>query len=226
MELQNNFAEIYQFTLIITFSIALIFFVYMYYYSLELRKSTVEQEKAKQQLLENEIALMKAELEKEQLENEQRKRQEETLLLEQEVLLKNKELTTSTLLINQHNIVLKKITAQLDELKSNTPNKNTGIKAIKKLIRSSTNLENDWDDFKLHFENVHPDFFIKLGNLHPKLSQIDNRHCAYMRMKLTTKEIARLLSISPTSVQMSRVRLKKKMNLGKETDLRNYILNI
>jgi len=224
MILQDNSADIYQFTLILTFSIALIFFVYMYYYSLALRKSALEEEKVKQQLLENEIALMKTELEKEQLENERRKKQEQNLILEQEVLLKNKELTTSTLLISQHNTMLKKINSHLNDLESD--GKKDSIKEIKKLIRSSANLENDWDDFKLHFENVHSDFFVNLGNKHPNLSQTDNRHCAYMRMKLNTKEIARLLNISPTSVQMSRVRLKKKMSLGKETDLRNYILNI
>ena len=135
-------------------------------------------------------------------------------------------MTTSTLLINQHTAVLKKIETHLDEIKSDASNKKVAVREIKKLIRTSVNLENDWVDFKLHFENVHPDFFVILGKLHPNLTQTDNRHCAYMRMKLNTKEIARLLNISPTSVQMARVRLKKKMNLGKETDLRNYILNI
>jgi len=226
MEIQPNHDEIYQFTLMLTFSIALVFFVYMYWYSIALRKSTVEQEESKRQLLKNEIALMKTELEKEQLENERRKRQEQNLLLEQEILLKNKELTTSTRLINQHNSVLQKINSQLDAFKANAENKKTPIKEIKKLIRSSANLENDWADFKLHFENVHPDFFIRLNEMHQNLSQTDSRHCAYIKMKLSTKEIARLMGISATSVQMSRVRLKKKMKLGKETDLRNYILEI
>lgn len=226
MELQNNSAEIYQFTLILAFSIALIFFIYIYWFSIALRKTALEREKAKQQILENEIDLMKSKLEKEQLENERRKRNEQNLILEQEILLKNKELTTSTLLINQHNAVLKKISTELDTLKTNSTSQKTPIREIKKLIRSSTNFENDWDDFKLHFENVHPNFFIHLSNLHPNLSQADSRHCAYIRMKLSTKEIARLMGISPTSVQMARVRLKKKMNLGKETDLRNYVVNL
>jgi len=226
MELQDNSAEIYQFTLVLAFSIALIFFVYIYWFSIALRKTALEREKAKQQILVNEIDLVKSKLEKEQLENERRKRKEQNLILEQEILLRNKELTTSTLLIYQHNSVLKKINTQLDELKANSTTPKNPIREIKKLIRSSTNFENDWDDFKLHFENVHPDFFIHLGNLHPNLSQIDSRHCAYIRMKLSTKEIARLMGISPTSVQMSRVRLKKKMSLGKETDLRNYVVNL
>lgn len=226
MELQDKSAEIYQFTLILAFSIALIFFVYIYWFSIALRKTALEREKAKQQILQNEIDLMKSKLEKEQLENERRKRKEQNLILEQEILLKNKELTTSTLLINQHNSVLKKINAELDALKANSTSSKAPVQAIKKLIRTSANFENNWDDFKLHFENVHPDFFTNLGNKHPNLSQTDSRHCAYIRMKLSTKEIARLMGISPTSVQMARVRLKKKMSLGKETDLRNYIVNL
>lgn len=226
MELQDNSAEIYQFTLVLAFSIALVFFVYIYWFSIALRKTSLEREKAKQQILENEIDLMKNKLEKEQLENEQRKRNEQNLILEQEILLRNKELTTSTLLINQHNSILKKINTELNTLKNNSASSKTPIREIKKLIRSSINFENNWDDFKLHFENVHPAFFINLGNRHPNLSQTDSRHCAYIRMKLSTKEIARLMGISPTSVQMARVRLKKKMSLGKETDLRNYIVTL
>ena len=219
MEFQDNFEIIYQFTLVMAFGIALIFFVYMYWYSIELRKTILEKEKSKQQLLENEIALMK-------IENEQQRQKEEVLFLEREVLFKNKELTSSILLHSQHNEVLKKITTQLDEISANTSNKKSGIRAIKKIIHASSNFENNWDDFKLHFEKIHPEFFIKLGNLHPSLSQTDNKHCAYIRMKLNTKEIARLLGISATSVQMSRFRLKKKMKLGKEIDLKTYIHNI
>ena len=105
-QIPNNFSDIYQFTIILVFSIALIFFSYMYWYSQALRKSVVEEEKVKQQLLENEIELMKADLERERLENEERKRREQNLILEQEILLKNKELTTTTLLVNQHNQTL------------------------------------------------------------------------------------------------------------------------
>lgn len=219
MEFQDNFSIIYQFTLVMTFGIALVFFVYLYWYSNELKKTVLEKEKSKQQLLENEIALMK-------IENEQQRQKEEVQFLEREVLFKNKELTTSILLHSQHNDILKKITAQLDEIGGKPSIKKSDIRTIKKMIHSSSSFEDNWDDFKLHFEKVHPEFFIKLGDLHPSLSQTDNKHCAYIRMKLNTKEIARLLGISATSVQMSRFRLKKKMKLGKEIDLKNYIHNL
>ena len=225
-QIQNNFADIYQFTIILVFAIALIFFSYMYWYAQALRKSVVEEEKTKQQLLKNEIELMKADLERERLENEERKRREQNLILEQEILLKNKELTTTTLLVNQHNATLKQISKKLENLQKESTEGKTTVKDINSLIRGSASMQNDWDTFRLHFEQVHPSFFKILVTKHPHLTQPDLRHSAYMRMKLSTKEIARLLNISPTSVQMSRVRLKKKMELPKEVDLRNYIIQI
>lgn len=56
-----------------------------------------------------------------------------------------------------------------------------------------------------------------------ELSQNDLKHCAYIKVKLTSKEIARIMNISPKSVQMIRYRLKKKMNLGKDDDLYEFI---
>lgn len=219
MELQDNAAIIYQFTLVITFAIALIFFVYLYWYSASLQKTILEKEKSKQQLLENEIALMK-------IENEQQRQKEEVQVLEREVLFKNKELITSILLSSQHKQLLKNINTHLDKINVSSSDKKSSVKAIKKMIHSSTAFEENWSDFKLHFEKVHADFFTKLGDAHPSLSQTDHKHCAYIRMKLNTKEIARLLGISETSVQMARFRLKKKMHLGKEIDLKNHIHKI
>jgi hypothetical protein len=76
-----------------------------------------------------------------------------------------------------------------------------------------------------NFEEVHPDFFSKLKKAHPALSSNDIKHCACIKMNFETKEIARFFNIKASSVQIGRVRLKKKMNLSDEVDLRSYILN-
>ena len=119
--------------------------------------------------------------------------------MEQEILLKNKELTTTTLLVNQHNETLKQISKKLEDLQKQSTEEKTMVKDINKLIRGSSSMKNDWDTFRIHFEQVHPSFFKVLVTKHPSLTQTDLRHSAYMRMKLSTKEIARLLNISPTS---------------------------
>ena len=78
----------------------------------------------------------------------------------------------------------------------------------------------------MHFEEVHPRFFQALTQRTPGLSLTDIRHCAYIRLDLDTKEIARLLNIAPTSVQIARVRLKKKLELDRTQDLKEFIRSI
>ena len=226
MEIQNKHLEIYQFSIVLFGAITLIFFIYLYWYSMSLQNAILKEKKSKRLLLKKEIETVNLKLETEQLEKEKQKRIANKKLLEQAVQLKNKELATSTMLSGQHKRNLNKILEELDEIKSNMKYKEEGIKEIKKLIRSNTNLEREWDDIKLHFEKTNPKFFNTLSRLHPSITTLDHKHCAYIKMELKTKEIARLMGISSSSVQMSRVRLKKKMNLDREIDLRNYISNL
>ena len=183
----------------------------------------ITEEEAKRKLLVKNLALEKAELEKDRLEAEQIARKEKTLRLEQEMILKNKELTTTALLVNQHQEVLNQLKKQLETFKDSA-NQPT-LKQAQQLIRNNLSITEDWGQFKNHFDQVHPDFFQKLSEQFPNLSQNDIRHCAYIRMRMSTKEIARMFNIAATSVQISRVRMKKKMKLGKETDLRTFILS-
>jgi hypothetical protein len=93
------------------------------------------------------------------------------------------------------------------------------------IINSFKQLDKDWKMFIANFEEVHPGFFSRLKKTHPLLSSSDIKHCACMKMNFDTKEIARFFNIKASSVQISRVRLKKKMNLPDSADLRSYILN-
>jgi DNA-binding CsgD family transcriptional regulator len=77
-------------------------------------------------------------------------------------------------------------------------------------------LDKHWNIFKDNFENLNTGFFGKLSNSHPGLTQQDLKHCALIKMNLETKEIATLFNIKPSSVQMSRVRLKKKLGLSEK----------
>lgn len=226
MEIQNTHLEIYQFSLVLFGAISLILFAYLYWYSISLQKSNSKTKLSNQLLLQKEYENINLKLDKEKLEKEEQIRIANKKLLEQEIELKDKELISTLLLSSQHKTVLRNILEVIEKINSNIKYKNEGIKQIKKMIRSNSNLEKEWDDLKLHFEKTHPDFFTTLGRLHPSITSLDHKHCAYIKMNLTTKEIARLMGISSSSVQMSRVRLKKKMNLDKATNLRNYILNL
>ena len=83
-----------------------------------------------------------------------------------------------------------------------------------------------WNLFKEAFENTDQDFFKKIKELHSGLSPNDLKLCAYLRLNLSSKEIAPMLNISPRSVEVKRYRLRKKMNLEAKTGLVDYIMGI
>ena len=85
---------------------------------------------------------------------------------------------------------------------------------------------NVWESFKFHFEEVHPDFFTKLQSICNKLTTNDLRFCAYIKLNLSTQEIANILSISIKSTQATRLRIKNKLNIPKKDKLENIIQSL
>ena len=224
--LVDNTDAIYQFTIILIFATALIFFVAMYWYSTSLEKTIVEREQTKQSLKINTLELQQTQMQNEILEAEKNTRIERNLRLQQEIDLKNKELVSSTLLLNEKRKVMAEIGELVHKIELSRTDSRSQLTSLRRKLKTHTSTEHQWDTFRLHFEKVYPEFFSTLRLEHPKLTQNDVRHCAYMRMQLSTKEIAQLLGINPTSVQISRVRLKKKLNLPSSSDLRDYILKL
>ena len=94
------------------------------------------------------------------------------------------------------------------------------------LIEKNLNSTKDWDFFKEAFNNADKDFLKRAKKLHPDLTHNNLKFCAYLRLNLTSKEIAPLLNISVKSVEIRRYRLRKKLNLSSKTNLTDYILSI
>ena len=221
-DLVDNSVAIYQFTLILIFATALIFFVAMYWYSTSLSQTIIEREQTRQSLKINTLELQRSQLQNEMLEAEKSAREERNLRLQQAIALKNQELVSSTMLLNEQSRLMtevgnlvKKIDGEKDPSRFNK---------LQRIIHSHNSFELQWENFRVHFEKVYPAFLKQLEAKHPKLTLNHVRHCAYIRMNLSTKEIAQLFGINPTSVQISRVRLKKKLGLPSEQDLREYIV--
>ncbi len=223
--LVDNSAAIYQFTIVIIFITAIIFFIGMYWYSISLQKSILEQEQTKQSLLISSHDLQNVQLQNQILEAEKQAREEKTLRLQQEITLKNNELVTSTLMINQRNKFISEIAVMIHDLETDTSASQSQLRKLSRLVRSNLSAEKNWENFRKQFDHVHPNFVRKIEKKYPSLSQNDLRHCAYIRMRLSTKEIAELMNVNPTSIQIARVRLKKKMDLAEGVDLRTYIIN-
>jgi len=134
--------------------------------------------------------------------------------LQQKLEANQRELASSTMYIVQKNEMLVKLKDQIKELKKQYPdNKHKGLQDIESTLQNSLHLEDGWEKFKLHFEQVHPDFFEELKAKHPTLTKNEIRLCAYFHINLSTKEIASLLNIDPASVRRAKTRLYKKMGI-------------
>ena len=141
-----------------------------------------------------------------------------------ELQMKNRELATISLYLNEKNELLREIQNVLSLSKEVSIQQTLdNLNKLAALITSNLNYDKDWILFKKHFEQVHVEFFRNLKKTHPDLTQHELRHCACIKMNFSTKEIARLFNVKSTSIQTARVRLKKKMLLSKETDLISYI---
>ena len=146
-----------------------------------------------------EMELAKAQNEKEiiKIKNEQ---------LQEEFRSKSNELAASTLSIIRKNELLSKVK---DQLLSSAADKSS-IKPIIKVIDKNITQNDDWELFKEAFNNADRKFLKKLKKAHPNLSPNDVRLCAYLRLNLSSKEIAPLFNISVRSVEIKRYRLRKK----------------
>ena len=100
------------------------------------------------------------------------------------------------------------------------------LKKVIAIIDKNLNNTDDWKLFQEAFNNADKKFLKKVKKLHPTLTPNDLRLCAYLRLNLSSKEIAPLLNISPRSVEVKRYRLRKKMDLPHEFSLTNYIIEI
>lgn len=139
-----------------------------------------------------------------------------------EVEHKNRELTSTAMFVSQKNQMLMNLQDHLINL-SDSGISQKELRAIRNQIKENINLEEDWEKIKLHFEEVYPKFFANLKERYPQLTPLELKHCAYLKMGLSVKEVARMLSVAPKSVQMSHYRLKKKLDLSADDSLLSHL---
>jgi len=160
------------------------------------------------------------ELELQELESSQKIIKLNNEKLRNDIEVKNRELATSTMSIIRKNEFLSSIKIELVSGGKENLNK------VVKIIDKNLNNRDDWKMFQEAFNNADKKFLDKVKDKHPDLTPNDLRLCAYLRLNLSSKEIAPLLNISPRSVEVKRYRLRKKMNLPHDENLTSYILEV
>ena len=173
--------------------------------------------KQREKLLEKSLL----DLELKELENKQQLMRLNNDNLRQDIENKNRELGISTMSLIKKNEFLGSIKNELNKVEESKQ-----VKQIVKIIDRNINNTDDWHTFEEAFNNADKDFLKKIKQHHPSLTHNDLRLCAYLRLNLSSKEIAPLLNISSRSVEVKRYRLRKKMDLPHESSLTDYILEI
>ncbi len=150
-------------------------------------------------------------------------REKQEQIYQQEIEHKKKELASQTLHLVQKNTFIQELMENLESIKKSPDRFKTEFRRIVMLLKKENASDKDWEVFKTYFAEVHNDFDQKLKTFHPDITEKEIRLAAFLRMNLTTKEIAATLNVLPESILKSKYRLKKKMGLAKETDLTGFL---
>jgi DNA-binding CsgD family transcriptional regulator len=177
-----------------------------------------EQRKAlRMREIEHQEDVLKAEKEIIKLNNEK---------LESELLHKSKELASSAMHIVHSVETIEKIKASLlaaiDVV--HDPDARNQMRRVLRSIDNEATMDNRWEQFELHFNQLHDDFLVRLRKEYPNLTHNDIKLISYLKLNLSSKEIAPLLNLSVRGVEASRYRIRKKMNLRPQVNLTDFIL--
>ena len=160
-------------------------------------------------------------------EKEQEMMEKEREYMEENISNKERQLATITMLSHEKNSLLNQLLAQVREVKEQVGNDAiAGLKAAEKLIQKNLNMKNSWESFVYQFENVHPNFFKNIREHHPSITPTELKTSAYIKIGFANKEIAHVSNMAPTTVKKNVSRLKKRLGLGPEDDVRDYIMRL
>ncbi|MEG2178664.1 MAG: tetratricopeptide repeat protein [Bacteroidales bacterium] len=140
---------------------------------------------------------------------------------------KSKEVITKIMFLRKKNEAISTIAQNLLDSKHLFKEENQPV--ITNVVHELRNACKDesWKEFELRFEEVHTDFFKKLNDRFPDLTQNDKRLCAYLRLNISTKDIASLLYLSVAGVESARYRLRKKLNINStDVDIVQFLENL
>ncbi len=172
------------------------------------------------QKLKKKHETLKIKLEREQDERMAKLEKEK---LEKEIRGKQNELARTTMSVAKKNELILELKDLMLVNKDAFPNKRR-YRSLTKKLDSSINEDEDWKQFEMNFKELHNDYFENLLKQYPKLTPKDLKLCAYLKMNLSTKEIAPLMAITVRGVEIHRYRLRKKLEIDSSQNLSSFLI--
>lgn len=157
------------------------------------------------------------------LKTELTKANTENAALEKEIDFKRKEQMSIALNIIQKNQFLEKLRTKIDKIINKSDTDQAELSKLKKLIVENLSVDKDRQRFNIYINELNRDFYFRLLNRYPNLTDNEQRLCALVRLNLSSKDMASILNISTKSVEVNRHRLRKKMHLKRENNLTELI---
>jgi DNA-binding CsgD family transcriptional regulator len=147
--------------------------------------------------------------------------------LRAEMIHRDKELANQTMDLIRKNQFLQNIKEELLKLKR--PNNDFALndKIMSLIAKIDKDLDHNkqWEVFESAFDEVHEDFLNRIKNAYPNLTPKELRLCAYLRLNISSKEIAPLMNISVRGVEICRYRVRKKLDIDREINMTSFIMN-
>ncbi len=146
--------------------------------------------------------------------------------VEAEIAHRERALTATISAITQKSELLKKLHVRLREILKSRGDRAAMLRSLLQEVRHHMNLKQDWQEFELLFEEVHRHFIQRLSEQFPALSANEIRVCALLKTNLSSKEIARLLSLSERTIATHRHSIRKKLGIGVDSNLVTWLASL
>ncbi|WP_345144537.1 helix-turn-helix and ligand-binding sensor domain-containing protein [Flavobacterium ginsengiterrae] len=169
--------------------------------------------------LKHQREILEMELKK---ENELNVQEYEKHILELELQSKSSEVAGKSLSIAKQSEMIENIQNILNSEKDFNKLKSE----IKKAIKINEVNKHEWEIFETNLNQIHNEFIINLSKKYPHLTPKDIKLCVYLKMNLSSKEIAPMMNISFRGVELHRYRLRKKLNLTQDDNLSKFLLSL
>jgi len=154
------------------------------------------------------------------------KLQQQKESMEEELENHRKELVLSTMQQLQKNEVIENVVSRLSNIESKNKDPQKLIQSALSDLKSLHN-ESTWKEFEIRFQQVDSEFYDRLKTVCTNLSTNERRLCALLKLNMASKEISNLTGQSVRSIEMARIRLRKKLNLtNTDINLTDYIASI
>lgn len=133
--------------------------------------------------------------------------------LEHQIELKNKEFATNVMYLIRKNELINSVAKKLMALKDEV---RTELKSpVQRIILElQSEIDNEvWQEFEYRFMQAHQEFYTNLRNAHPDLTPAEERICAFLKLNMSSKEIAAITHQNVKSIEVIRAHIRKKLNL-------------